>query len=234
MTNFSQIGFGRMPHQDPKSLAYRVEDHPKAVAAPTPRSYTWGLPVGQMLNQLNTPRCVGFSCAHEIAARPAVRAVTSATGDGLYLMAQSIDREEGRVWDEGASILAGAKALQRWGRLKEYRWATSVEELALGVSRIGPAILGLDWFGGMMEPDADGYIWPTGSVVGGHAVLDRGYKRYSPPEGPSGRHLIQNSWGTSWGGRGGAPLGCAFLSDEALRTLMARPYADACLPIVRT
>lgn len=232
-----RIGFGRQQHQDPRSLNFLARHHPRAVASPTPRSYTWGLPTSQMRAQGDTPRCVGYTCAHEIAARPSVHTIGAFTGDDMYSLAQAIDRREGRHWDEGASIIAGVKALRERGYVVDFRWALSVEELAVGVSRIGPALLGVDWTEDMLEPDADGYIWPSGATVGGHAVLDRGYKTHSKPY-EDGRHLIQNSWGTEWGGRGNsktgvAPPGCAFITDEALRVLLSRPYADACIPTVR-
>lgn len=233
----ARIGFGRQQHQDPRSLNFLVAAHPKAVASPTPRSYTWGLPTSQMRAQGDTPRCVGYTCAHEIAARPSVHTISASAGDEMYVRVQAIDRREGRYWEEGASILAGVKALREMGFVLDFRWALSVEELAVGVSRIGPALLGVDWTEDMMEPDPDGYIWPTGEEIGGHAVLDRGYRMASkklrwPQHG--GRHLIQNSWGLEWGGRGGAPPGCAFITDEALRMLLSRPYADACIPTIRS
>lgn len=231
-------GLGRQPYHDPRSIQpkFLVRNSPAltATAATTPRSYTWGL--NTTLDQLKTPRCVGYSAAHEIGARPRVYPISASLGDEIYELAQSIDREEGRHWDEGASILAGAKALRKLGFLSEFRWAKSAAEFAVGVSRIGPGLLGVDWTEDMMSPDSDGYIWPTGDNLGGHAVADRGYRKPGRLS-VSGRHIIQNSWGPRWGGRGPigrkAPPGCAFLTDEALQTLLDRPYADACIPVIR-
>ena len=245
----STPGLGRQLFHDPRSIQpkFLVRNHRAAISSTqTPRSYTWGLAEEHVLNQLSTPRCVGYSGAHEIAARPSVYPVTAATGDNVYLTAQRIDRAEGRHWEEGASILAGAKALRELGFLKTFRWAKSAFEFAVGVSRIGPGWLGVDWTDEMFEPDADGYIWPNGTTQGGHAVLDRAYRTpasrttYRRPSAPfsNGRHTIQNSWGPSWGGRGTiklgrAPKGCAFMTDEALQSLLDRPYADACIPEIR-
>lgn len=214
-------GLGRQPHQDERSRAFAVVD----IETRPPRSYTWG--TGFWLDQGPEPECVGFSWAGELGAVPTIIGVDDARGRALYRAAQAIDREEGRFWDAGASVLAGAKAVQRAGFMPEYRWAFGVDQFATGVSRIGPGVIGIDWFDGMMEPDASGYVRPTGAVVGGHAILVRGYSVTRR------RFLLHNSWGRSWGGRGGSPPGCAWLSHDDLAMLLARPWADACVPLRR-
>lgn len=214
-------GLGRQPHQDERSRAFAVVD----VVSGAPRSYTWAGPTP--LDQGPEPECVGFSWAGEQGAKPVVIPVTNATGRSYYRQAQAIDRAEGRYWEAGASVLAGAKAVQAAGHMPEYRWAFGVDQFATGVSRIGPGVVGVDWHEGMMEPDGNGYVRPTGSMVGGHAILVRGYNVRAR------RFLLQNSWGSGWGGRGGAPRGCCWLSHEDLGDLLARQFADACIPMRR-
>lgn len=217
----AERGFGRLPYQDQRSRSFAVVD----IETRPPRSYTWGAPFA--LDQGPEPECVGFSWTGELGAKPLVVPVDDSYGRSFYRAAQAIDREEGRHWEAGASVLAGAKAIQRAGWMPEYRWAFGVDQFATGVSRIGPGVIGVDWFDGMMDVDAKGYIHPTGSVVGGHAILVRGYNVKLR------RFLLHNSWGASWGGKGGAPTGCAWLSHDDLGMLLARPYADACVPVRR-
>ena len=217
----TEHGLGRLPYQDQRSRNFALVD----IESRPPRSYTWGSTF--TLNQGAEPECVGFSWSGELGAKPVVIPVDNARGRSLYREAQAIDRAEGRHWDAGASVLAGAKAVQRAGLMPEYRWAFGVGQFATGVSRVGPGVMGVDWHEGMMEPDGAGYIHPTGGLVGGHAILVRGYSVTKR------RFLLHNSWGPGWGGRGGAPKGCCWLSHDDMGELLSRAYADACLPMRR-
>jgi hypothetical protein len=179
------------------------------------------------LDQGSEGACVGFSWAAELAARPVVvQAVADSTGQELYHRARQLDEWDGESY-EGTSVLAGAKATAELGHLVEYRWAFGETDLARGVSRAGPAVIGIDWHEDMWEPDGLGFVHPTGAVVGGHAILVRGYSV------PKRRYLLHNSWGRSWGGRGGAPAGCAWLDADDMATLLAN-RGDACIPVKRT
>lgn len=213
-------GTGRRQAFDEKSRAYGI----LAIEDREPRSYTWALPY--VLNQGANPYCVGYSCAGEVGARPSVRLVTNSLGDGLYYKAQRIDREEGRVWDVGASVLAGAKALMEQGYLVEYRWAFGERQLATAVSWKGPAVVGIRWPRGMSQPDSSGYVHWFGDEQEGHAVLVRGYNRTKK------RYLLHNSWSPEWGGRGDAPRGCAWMDEEDMADALA-DYGDAMIPMVR-
>jgi hypothetical protein len=214
-------GLGRLPYQDPRSRNFALVD----IESRPPRSYTWAGP--PPLNQFDQPECVGFSWAGELGAKPVVIPVSNLVGRNYYNRAQAIDRAEGRHWEAGASVLAGAKAVQAAGHMPEYRWAFGVGQFATGVSRVGPGVVGVDWHAEMMEPDGAGYIHPAGTLVGGHAIFVRGYSVTKR------RFLLQNSWGPGWGGRAGAPPGCCWLSHDDLGELLSRQWADACLPMRR-
>lgn len=208
-------GLGRLPHFDERSRAFGIV----AIEARPPRSYTWYC--APTLDQGDQPECVGFSWSHELGARPVVIPVSNDRGRTLYRDAQAVDRAEGRHWDEGASILAGAKAVRASGLMESYRWAFSVGELATGVSWTGPAVIGVNWYAGMMNPDSNDLIRPTGSVVGGHAILVRGYSIKTR------RFLLRNSWGPDWG-RGGDCL----IYEDHLAGLLAE-QGEACIPVRR-
>lgn len=216
------LGLGRIPYQDQRSRAFGIVD----IETRPPRSYTWG--TTYVLNQRDKPECVGFSWAAELGAKPAVIPVDDPRGRALYRDAQAIDRAEGRQWEAGASVLAGAKAVKAAGHMPEYRWAFGVDQFATGVSRVGPGVIGVDWHAGMMAVDSAGYVHPTGPTEGGHAILVRGYSVTKR------RFLLQNSWGRGWGGKGGAPVGCCWLSYDDLGELLSRQWADACIPMRRS
>ena len=82
-------------------------------------------------------------------------------------------------------------------------------------------MLGIDWYEGMYEPDAFGFIDNTGDVLGGHAILCYGvsYKyRY---------FRLWNSWGNDWGVGGS----CKVSFDTMERLLYAQ--GEAVFPLGR-
>lgn len=124
---------------------------------------------------------------------------------------------------EGTSVLAGAKVVQKeLGLIKEYRWGFSLEDVLLALGYLGPVVLGLDWYAGMMQPGSDGFIRPTGSVVGGHCIVARGVNHRAK------RVLVRNSWGPRWGADGDC-----YISFDDLGTLLSQG-GDACIPSGRT
>ncbi len=94
------------------------------------------------------------------------------------------------------STVAGAKAMQERGWLTEYRWAFGLDDVLESIARLGPAVLGLQWYEGMMAPDHLGWLHVRGDLVGGHAILARGVS-------VSRRYVrVRNSWGRGWGQAG--------------------------------
>lgn len=204
----------------------RSRDYPitSVISATTPRSYTWGCDI--TLDQGREGACVGFSVAHELRAKPKViGGVDTALAMRIYKRAQFLDPWPGEQYS-GTSVLAGLKAAQELGHIKEYRWAFGVDDLALAVSRKGPAILGIDWYMNMYSPTQhplhkDWRISVGGQKVGGHAILCVGY---SPKKRT---FVLHNSWGTDWGVNGRA-----LISYEDMDTLL-RAGGEACIPILR-
>ena len=130
------------------------------------------------LDQGDQGSCVRHGWAHELACEPVpVTGINHDTAVGLYYEAQKVDPWEGGEYPgalahyEGTAVLAGAKACMMTGLIGGYYFALGEEEMALGVSHYGPAVLGTVWTSGMSSPDADGRIRPTGSVQGGHCYL---------------------------------------------------------------
>lgn len=208
---------GRLVQFDERSRAFPVR---ALIEATRPRSFTWR-PGPVVLDQGREGACVGFSIAHELAARPSViEGVTSATALALYRRAQRIDEWPGEAYD-GTSVLAGMKAAVEAGFFEGYRWAFGEADLALAVGYKGPAVLGIPWYEGMFDPDDDGYLRPTGAVAGGHAILCHGI------DVKRDRYKVHNSWGAGWGIGGDA-----FISREDMRVLLAQ-QGEAAIPVGR-
>lgn len=200
---------------DPKSRSFPIRT---LIQAKQPRSYTWSCTAH--LDQGQEGACVGHAFAHDIAARPKVRPADSVLAFRLYRYAQQLDEWEGGSYS-GTSVLAGAKAVQRLGYVREYRWAFSLDETLLAIGYTGPVVLGLNWYGGMWNPDDKGFIHVTGSLSGGHAILAHGVSLKSESV------LLRNSWGQSWGVNGGCRISFTDL-DRLLHE-----DGEACVPVGR-
>lgn len=209
----------RLQEFDERSRAYPVRELLTTEQQRKPRSYTWRL--AERLDQGSEGACVGFAWAHEAAARPAViRGLAEADAREVYRRAQQLDAWPGENYS-GTSVIAGAKACQERGWLTEYRWAFGIDDLELAVGYKGPAVLGLDWHAGMLRPDANGRIHPSGPVVGGHAIVCVGVNVKHQT------FRLVNSWGAGWGFVGS----CYILREDLARLLDAD--GEACVPVVR-
>lgn len=204
------VRLDRLPVHDPRSRKFLVRRAPVA-AGKAPRSYTWRC--DSWLDQGAEGACVGFGVAHELAARPAV--VPGLTNqfarERLYWEAQKIDEWDGGAYPgarpryEGTSVTAGVKVAHRLGAMESYHWAYTVDDLVLGLGYAGPAVLGLDWWTGMFDPDSKGLIHVDGQVEGGHCILAIGVSI------PTQTVLLHNSWGKGWGVNGRARISFADL-----------------------
>lgn len=208
--------FDRLVKFDERSRAYPIRT---MIAADRPRSYTWRCDLN--LDQGSEGACTGFSVSHEAAARPVcVTGITNQTAQAIYYRARQIDEWPGENYD-GSSVLAAMKAGKELGWYDEYRWAFGESDLALAVSRKGPAVLGINWYEGMGRPDANGIITVSGQVHGGHAILCNGYNAKTR------MYRLHNSWGKSWGINGEC-----FISASDIARLLSE-HGEACIPVKR-
>lgn len=181
-------------------------------------------------DQGSTPHCVAFSWAHWISDGPKMTSIFPDRNPGvdtyhLYCEAQKRDPWPGDcntpLYD-GTSVRAGAKVLQEWGYIQEYRWATTAEQAVNAVLTQGPVIVGTMWYYDMFFPSrTDWILSPTGGGVGGHAYVLNGV------DTEKGLFRIKNSWGKNWG-RGGH----AYIRIEDMDKLI-KNYGEACIPLQR-
>ena len=190
---------GRLVNFDERSRNYPIRH---LVEAKKPRSYTWRCRA--YLDQGSEGACVGYACAHELAARPVEVDVDTALARSIYLDSQRIDPWPGGAYPgakpqyEGSSVLAGANILRNRGFVPQYRWAFGLQDLILSVGHLGPAIVGINWYEGMFNTGRDHFVHIDGDVAGGHAILVRGVSVRKQA------FVLHNSWGTGWGRYGQA------------------------------
>jgi len=144
--------------------------------------------------------CVGHAWAGWLQAAP-MRTMRGPSPYAIYDRCVLIDEWAQNDQDPnrqfGTSVRAGAKVLAEQGRVAEYLWAFDVDTVRRWVlGGRGTVVLGIEWHGGMMRPDNEGFVRPIGGVVGGHAILLCGI------DDRRGFATMQNSWGTDYGGWG--------------------------------
>lgn len=228
----------RIPHFDPLSLNYPIRT--LIDTTKVPRSYTWGCDTYN--NQGSEGACVGFSWSHELAARPKVVPTDNTIAQNIYHRARQLDPWPGENY-EGTAVIAGAKAVQEMHNsmnqsyLAEYRWAFDVNDLILAVGYKGPAVLGINWWSNMWNADSSGFLHVDGQVVGGHAILCRGFtaRKVNSALPMSWENLdrrnsyftLHNSWGPGWGVNGTAKV-----RVDGMTKLLA-DEGEACIPVLR-
>lgn len=128
---------------------------------------------------------------------------------------------------EGTSVLAGAKACQQQGFVREYRWAFGIDDVLATLSNYGTVVLGTEWREGMFEPGPSGLLDVNGRVAGDHCYLARGNVLKQRLAGVGVRHVvrIRNSWGPGWGVGGDA-----YMTPEDLDHLL-EAGGEACVPV---
>ncbi len=209
-SDVEDIRLDRIPEFDEQSRSFPIcaalsPDQQKA-----PVTKLWAIPRGsEILNQGREGACVGFGITNELRHSP-----TPIKGlDGIfarqkiYWPAQMGDPWPGGSYPgaapsyEGTSVHAGIKVAVDLGYYGEYRWAFSEPEMMLGVGWLGPVVIGVNWYEGMIRPDSKGFIAPTGRKIGGHCCLVKGVNVRG-----RGYYTIYNSWGPAWGSNGTAKI----------------------------
>ncbi|GAC1648726.1 MAG: hypothetical protein NVS4B6_23680 [Mycobacterium sp.] len=142
-----------------------------------------------------------------IAATPAPVAVPDSIGAQIYAAAQAIDGmplpHDGSTVRAAAQIMASPTGpLSKAGKapVVQYVWAQTIADVHDYLLLHGPLVVGTDWWDAMFHPDPQGYLLPTGRVVGGHAWLLYGY------DTATDTYSMRNSWGSTWGDNGTAKL----------------------------
>ena len=170
---------------------------------------TWDTPV--VLNQGNTPECVGFAFATLVASASSVcgvdATVTDELGHRIYRKAKEIEGND----EPGTNLRCGAKAAKALGLIDFYAFGGYPEGEEWTQKR-GPCVYGIPWTKDMYKPDSDYIIYPTGAYEGmGHAIC-----RTMDEQAPADAGFV-NSWSKLWG-----KLGRCFMTRQGLYQTMER------------
>ena len=174
---------------------------------------------GPVLDQSREGACVGFGWTGELLARPRTQVgvstiLANAHAVRTYKAAQKLDEWGGENYS-GTSVLAGAKAVERSGMMKGYRWCFGIDDVRDTLITNGPVVIGINWYESMYYTDENGFVGVAGELVGGHCLLLTGYDpAYPDPEDHRVTHEMyrwRNSWGKSYGTGGNAWISAADL-----------------------
>lgn len=172
------------------------------------------------LDQGPTSQCVEYSWHHYVQTgkiRPKSRHPYWTAGQPYNEM-QRVDEWPGEDYD-GTSVRAGAKVMQQMGYIDSYLWAWDLETVVDAVTRVGPVVMGTNWYRSMFTPDAKGVVRAEGPIDGGHAWLLDGASR------KHGMARAKNSWSRQWG-KGGR----FWIPFEVLEKLINED-GEACLAV---
>lgn len=177
-----------------KSIAPSPGPSPSPEPTPTPptpasEDVTW--PDADQLDQGQTGHCVGFGWAQWGNTLPIEDHFTDDDGNAIYYECKVIDGQPRQ--ENGSNVRSGAKAMQNRGRLATYAFASTMDAIRNWLHGTGPIVVGTDWTEGMFNPNAQGFVTPTGKVAGGHCYLLVG------DLASENALLFQNSWGAGWG-----------------------------------
>jgi hypothetical protein len=191
-------GFGRHFSPDERDLNHLI---PRRAIPSLPVRKTWS--GGKVLDQGDTPQCVGYAGWGWLSGGPILNKPKFSPTD-LYHEAQKRDEWPGEDY-EGSSTRGLFKALTDLGFVSGFQWAFDVEPIIAHVLTVGPVCVGTDWYAGMTDPDAKGFLNTTGAIQGGHEWRIVGADREKrATDGTVGAFRMVNSWGLGWGDGGRA------------------------------
>lgn len=190
--------FGRLPSPF-DARDYRLANYiPRgAIGESVYTERKWDYPI-EVLDQKNTPHCVGFSMANFGINLPTFTPYTNQDGHDFYYKCKILDGEPGK--ENGSYIRSAMKVLRNDGIIDSYAFAPTLAEVKWWLLNKGPIISGTLWLSNMLEPDSYGVIHATGESVGGHAIILNEWKLDADVEYIG----IKNSWGPIWGNNGKA------------------------------
>lgn len=169
---------GRQLVHDPRSKAF------PAISAIDPSS--WITKTIRIYDPLPNPNqchgeCTGVAKCVQMNAvgnRVAGRVLTMDDAHKFYHLSSTLDPFQGE-WppeDTGSSGLASAKAAQQLGIGGEYRHVFNGADGVVQLIQEGRVVsVGTWWYDDMFRPNTKGIIEPTGTSVGGHQYIARGY-----------------------------------------------------------
>lgn len=193
---------GRHLHHDPRNRDYPARGVLFKDDAPIVTRTWWRRGV---FDQGDTSSCSPHSAAGQLRTSP-LRLVSPERASlpsydseaeilDLYAAAQKIDPWKDERHD-GTTSDAPLKILRDRGVIREWRWCFGLDDVLRTLSHHGPVGVGVNWHDDMSDPDALGFVKPTGEIIGGHEFELLAVHTV-------GTYVTAvNSWSAKWGQHG--------------------------------
>lgn len=177
------------------------------------------------LNQGQIPGCTGWAQATYLASQPIPEEnISNSIGLKIYKEAQKRDPWSNHPHD-GSTITAAMQAsMYLYPHVYDsYKFVTTLNQLLLAHTYIGPSIAGTEWTNQMFNVDPVTHFIKVdlaSGVVGGHSYMICGQnieKRF---------FIIHNQWDNSWGLHGKS-----FISFDDFELLLSRSGNQVIVPM---
>lgn len=161
--------------------------------------------MGKILDQGQTPHCVGYAWAGYGIVEPVVDPWDNSWGEIIYYQAKIDDGQPGQ--EDGTETKYGAQAFTEVGGKFEgggYAWAHTLDDIVTWLLTKSPVITGELWTYDMFYPDPDGLVhvnFSDANIAGGHEWMINGVDTVARQ-----LHCV-NSWGESYGVKGTFKIG---------------------------
>jgi hypothetical protein len=164
---------GRHVNWDPKSLQFRVTPQPARVLQTVRHRRILGI-----LNQGSLGSCTGNAATGALGTTPVFDGLMpdhpvldQSLAINIYSKATAIDPFGGTYppTDTGSDGLSVAKVCQKMGLISGYLHATSLQGMQTALQDT-PVIIGISWYEGFDNTDANGLVKIEGQPRGGHEV----------------------------------------------------------------
>lgn len=219
---------GRLKAEDPRDRLFLLSAEPRSQSVVARRNQLWPY-FDAPFDQGYEGTCVGHGWKSWCVCAPVIQSDVGEFPSPVQIYDMCMPIDEWTQNDQGdrqfgTSVRAGAKVMKALGFLEAYGWAwdltTAINWLA-GIDAEGrfvggPVVIGVNWYGGMFDTNAEGFLTISGQVEGGHCVCLLGWNE------KRGFAYGINSWGSSWGNRGRF-----YMSGETLDRLI-REDGEVC------
>jgi Papain family cysteine protease len=187
---------GRNVNWDPRSLQFRVTPQPARTLRTVRHKRV--IPI---LNQGSIGSCTGNAATGAVGTSPLFEGLMpdhpvldQSLAVNIYSKATAIDGFGGTYppTDTGSDGLSVAKVCQKLGLISGYLHATSLEGMQTALQNT-PVIIGINWYEGFDDTDANGVVKIAGQARGGHEV------EVIAVDFENQFFEAVNSWGPGWG-----------------------------------
>lgn len=228
-----QFGFGYLkPPIDGRNFKFLAQAMIPQINAvmgkPKPRKQMYN--EGPILNQGQTPQCVGFSDKGFLNAAPIMsKPDAEPSGTTLYHWAQDNDEWAGNNYD-GSSVIGGCKGMEKNGLINGWANFTTSDQIINWTNNgYGTVIIGTYWYPEMDNVDKNGQIQEPGAMsspIGGHAY------RINWWDPKKQMFLIVNSWNKQWGYqlKNGDLAGMAYARRELIDRIVFKEEGECVGP----